>query len=309
MTARKRPFPANLFRIGGNMSGFDIFAIVLVLLVIVTLIAGVKTVPQGFDWTIERFGKYTRTLAPGLNLIVPYFDRVGRKMNMMEQVIDIPQQEVITKDNATVTVDGVAFFQVFDAAKASYEVAQIQRAIETLNMTNIRSVMGSMDLDQVLSHRDEINEKLLRVVDAAVSPWGVKVNRIEIRDIVPPADLVASMGRQMKAEREKRAVILEAEGQRQSAILRAEGAKQSQILEAEGRKEAAFRDAEARERSAQAEAKATEMVSEAVARGDIAALNYFIADKYLKAFGQLATSPNQKILILPFEATSVLGSL
>jgi regulator of protease activity HflC (stomatin/prohibitin superfamily) len=227
----------------------------------------------------------------------------------MEQVIDIPQQEVITKDNATVTVDGVAFFQVFDAAKASYEVANLHQAIITLNMTNIRSVMGSMDLDQVLSHRDEINEKLLRVVDAAVSPWGVKVNRIEIRDIVPPADLVASMGRQMKAEREKRAVILEAEGQRQSAILRAEGAKQSQILEAEGRREAAFRDAEGRERAAQAEAKATEVVSEAVSHGDVAALNYFVAEKYLRAFGQLAQSPNQKILMLPIEAMNVLGSL
>src|SRR5215213_243784 len=289
--------------------GFDVFAVVIVALAILTLFAGVKTVSQGYNWTVERFGRYTRTLRPGLNLIVPFFDRVGRKMNMMEQVIDIPQQEVITKDNATVTVDGVAFFQVFDAAKASYEVAEIQRAIETLNMTNIRSVMGSMDLDQVLSHRDEINEKLLRVVDAAVSPWGVKVNRIEIRDIVPPADLVASMGRQMKAEREKRAVILEAEGQRQSAILRAEGAKQSQILEAEGRREAAFRDAEGRERLAQAEAKATEMVSEAVSRGDVAALNYFIAEKYLKAFGQIAESENQKILMLPIETMGVLGSL
>jgi regulator of protease activity HflC (stomatin/prohibitin superfamily) len=289
--------------------GFDVFAIVVVALAILTLFAGVKTVSQGYNWTVERFGRYTRTLTPGLNLIMPFFDRIGRKMNMMEQVIDIPQQEVITKDNATVTVDGVAFFQVFDAAKASYEVAQIQRAIETLNMTNIRSVMGSMDLDQVLSHRDEINEKLLRVVDAAVSPWGVKVNRIEIRDIVPPADLVASMGRQMKAEREKRAVILEAEGQRQSAILRAEGAKQSQILEAEGRREAAFRDAEGRERSAQAEAKATEMVSEAVSRGDIAALNYFVAEKYLRAFGQLVQSPNQKVLMLPIEAMNVLGTL
>jgi regulator of protease activity HflC (stomatin/prohibitin superfamily) len=289
--------------------GFDVFAIVIVALAILMLFAGVKTVSQGYNWTVERFGRYTRTLAPGLNLIVPFFDRVGRKVNMMEQVIDIPQQEVITKDNATVTVDGVAFFQVFDAAKASYEVAEIQRAIETLNMTNIRSVMGSMDLDQVLSHRDEINEKLLRVVDAAVSPWGVKVNRIEIRDIVPPADLVASMGRQMKAEREKRAVILEAEGQRQSAILRAEGAKQSQILEAEGRREAAFRDAEGRERSAQAEAKATEVVSEAVSHGDVAALNYFIAEKYLRAFSQLAQSPNQKILMLPIEAMNVLGSL
>ena len=290
-----------------SWTGFSIFAIALVLLVIFTLFAGVKTVPQGYDWTIERFGKYTRTLAPGLNLIVPYFDRVGRKMNMMEQVINIPEQEVITKDNATVTVDGVAFFQVFDAAKASYEVANLNQAIIVLTMTNIRSVMGAMDLDQVLSHRDEINERLLRVVDAAVSPWGLKVNRIEIKDIVPPADLVEAMGRQMKAERVKRADILQAEGQRQSEILRAEGAKQGQILQAEGRKEAAFRDAEARERSAEAEAKATQMVSEAIAKGDVAALNYFIADKYIKAFGQLADSPNQKIIMLPIEATEHSG--
>src|SRR6187399_274953 len=291
------------------MSGFDIFAIAFVLLVIVKLFAGVKTVPQGFDWTIERFGKYTRTLSPGLNIIVPYFDRVGRKMNMMEQVISIPEQEVITKDNATVTVDGVAFYQVFDAAKASYEVSNLDQAIIVLTMTNIRSVMGSMDLDQVLSHRDEINERLLRVVDAAVSPWGLKVNRIEIKDIVPPANLVQSMGRQMQAEREKRAEILTAEGQRQSEILRAAGQKQSQILEAEGRKEAAFRDAEGRERLAQAEARATEVVSAAVAKGDIAALNYFVAEKYLEAFGKFAQSPNQKTLIIPMEAMSVLGSL
>ena len=289
--------------------GFDVFAIVVLALAVMTLFAGVKTVSQGYNWTVERFGRYTRTLHPGLNLIVPFFDRIGKKMNMMEQVIEIPSQEIITKDNATVTVDGVAFFQVFDAAKASYEVASLQQAIIVLTMTNIRSVMGGMDLDQVLSHRDEINERLLRVVDAAVSPWGVKVNRIEIKDIVPPADLVASMGRQMKAEREKRAEILTAEGQRQSAILKAEGAKQSQILEAEGRREAAFRDAEGRERLAQAEAKATEVVSLAVASGDIAALNYFIAEKYLKAFGQLAESPNQKIVLLPFEAMNVLGSL
>jgi len=296
---------------GSTMSffGFDVFAVIFLILVVLTLFAGVKTVAQGFNWTVERFGRYTRTLQPGLNLIVPFFDRIGKKMNMMEQVMDIPQQEIITKDNASVTVDGVAFYQVFDAAKASYEVAQLNHAVVVLTMTNIRSVMGSMDLDQMLSHRDEINERLLRVVDAAVSPWGVKVNRIEIKDIVPPQDLIASMGRQMKAEREKRAEILTAEGQRQSAILRAEGAKQGQILEAEGRKEAAFRDAEGRERTAQAEAKATEMVSEAVARGDIAALNYFIAEKYIKAFEQLAHSPNQKIVMLPIEAMNVLGSL
>jgi len=288
--------------------GFDIFVLVIVALAILTLFAGVKTVPQGFNWTVERFGKYTSTLRPGLNLIVPFFDRIGRKMNIMEQAVDIPQQDVITKDNATVTVDGLAFFQVIDAAKASYEIANLDQAIVKLTMTNIRSVMGAMDLDQMLSHRDEINERLLRVVDAAVGPWGVKVNRIEIKDIVPPANLVQSMGRQMQAEREKRAVVLEAEGARQSAILKAEGQKQSQILEAEGRREAAFRDAEARERLAQAEAKATQMVSEAVAKGDVASLNYF-AQKYLEAFGKLAQSPNQKVLIIPMEASSVLGSL
>jgi regulator of protease activity HflC (stomatin/prohibitin superfamily) len=291
------------------MLGINIFVIVLIVLVILTLLAGVKTVSQGYNWTVERFGRYTRTLNSGLNLIVPFFDRIGRKVNMMEQVIDIPQQDVISKDNATVMVDGVAFFQVFDAAKASYEVTSLERGIITLTMTNIRSVMGSMDLDQMLSHRDEINERLLRVVDAAVSPWGVKVNRIEIKDIVPPADLIQSMGRQMKAEREKRAEILQAEGLRQSAILKAEGQKQAQILEAEGRREAAFRDAEGRERSAQAEAKATEMVSEAVSRGDVAALNYFVAEKYMKVLAGLANSPNQKMLIMPIEVTSVLGSL
>jgi regulator of protease activity HflC (stomatin/prohibitin superfamily) len=289
--------------------GVNLFVVVLVILVILTLLAGVKTVTQGYHWTVERFGRYTRTLTSGLNLIVPFFDRIGRKVNVMEQVIDIPQQDVISKDNATVMVDGVAFFQVFDAAKASYEVTNLDRAIITLTMTNIRSVMGSMDLDQMLSHRDEINERLLRVVDAAVSPWGVKVNRIEIKDIVPPADLIQSMGRQMKAEREKRAEILQAEGQRQSAILKAEGQKQAQILEAEGRREAAFRDAEGRERSAQAEAKATEMVSQAVASGDVAALNYFVAEKYMKVLAELADSPNQKTLIFPVEVVGVLGSL
>ena len=291
------------------LGGANVFVIVIVVLAVLTLFAGVKTVSQGYNWTVERFGRYTRTLSPGLNLIVPYFDRIGRKVNVMEQVIDIPQQDVISKDNATVTVDGIAFFQVIDAAKASYEVAYLDQAIIKLTMTNLRSVMGGMDLDQMLSHRDEINERLLRVVDAAVSPWGVKVNRIEIKDIVPPADIVQSMGRQMKAEREKRAEILQAEGQRQSAILRAEGQKQGQILEAEGRKEAAFRDAEARERLAAAEAKATEVLSQAVAGGNVQALNYFIAEKYIRAFGQIAQSPNQKIIMLPIEATNVLGAL
>jgi regulator of protease activity HflC (stomatin/prohibitin superfamily) len=292
-----------------SFGGFDVFIIILVLLAILTIFLGVKTVPQGYNWTVERFGRYTKLLRPGLNFIVPFVDGIGRKINVMEQVLDVPEQEVITKDNATITVDGVAFFQVFDAAKASYEVAYLDQAIIKLTMTNIRSVMGAMDLDQILSHRDEINERLLRVVDAAVSPWGVKVNRIEIKDIVPPADLIQSMGRQMKAEREKRAEILTAEGQRQSAILKAEGQKQAQILEAEGRREAAFRDAEARERLAQAEAKATEVVSVAIGAGNIAAVNYFIADKYLKAFGEIAKSPNQKVLMLPIEATTILSSL
>jgi regulator of protease activity HflC (stomatin/prohibitin superfamily) len=292
-----------------TFDGFNVFTILLVFLAILTLYLGVKMVPQGYNWTVERFGRYTRVLTPGLNLIFPFVDGIGRRMNVMEQVVDVPQQEVITKDNATITVDGVVFFQVVDAAKASYEVANLGQAILTLTMTNIRSVMGGMDLDQNLSHRDEINERLLRVVDAAVSPWGVKVNRIEIKDIVPPADLVEAMGRQMKAERVKRADILQAEGLRQSAILKAEGQKQSQILEAEGRKEAAFRDAEARERLAEAEAMATDAVSAALAKGNVQALNYFIADKYIKAFAEFAHSPNQKILMMPVEATGILGSL
>jgi len=289
--------------------GLDLFAIVILVLVVGTIFAGVKTVPQGYQYTVERFGRYTRSLSPGLNIIVPFIDRVGNKVNMMEQVLDVPTQEVITKDNATVAVDGVAFFQVFDAPRASYEVARLDAAILALTTTNIRTVMGSMDLDQLLSHRDEINERLLRVVDAAASPWGVKITRIEIKDIVPPADLVSAMARQMKAEREKRAVVLEAEGQRQSEILRAEGEKQSQILEAEGRREAAFRDAEARERLAEADAKATQMLSAAVASGDPAALNYYIAEKYVKALEGIVTSPNQKLLMLPYEATAIIGSL
>ncbi|WP_188519764.1 SPFH domain-containing protein [Alsobacter metallidurans] len=291
------------------MSGFTIFAIVLVIFVIVTLMAGVKTVPQGYQYTVERFGRYSRTLSPGLGLIVPYVETIGHKLNIMEQVLDVPSQEVITRDNAIVTVDGVAFYTVLDAALASYEVSNLQQAILTLTMTNIRTVMGSMDLDQLLSHRDEINERLLRVVDAATSPWGIKINRVEIKDIVPPRDLVDAMGRQMKAEREKRAVVLEAEGQRQAEVLRAEGHKTAQILEAEGRKEAAFRDAEARERSAEAEAKATQMVSEAIAKGDVNAINYFVAQQYVKALQAVASAPNQKVIMMPLEASSVIGSI
>ena len=292
-----------------SLSAFDVVLIALVVLVVMIVFAGVKTVPQSYSWTIERFGKYTRTLRPGLNLIVPFIDRVGAKMSMKEQVLDVPEQEVITRDNATVTADGITFYQVVDAARAAYEVQGLENAILNLTMTNIRTVMGSMDLDELLSNRDEINHRLLRVVDAAAEPWGIKITRIEIKNINPPRNLVDSMARQMMAEREKRASILEAEGARQAQILKAEGLKQSQILEAEGRREAAFRDAEARERAAEAEAKATELVSSAIAAGDVQAINYFVAQKYVEALGQFATSPNQKTLILPMEATAVLGAL
>lgn len=291
------------------LSGSAIFVIVLVVFALLLIFAGVKSVPQGFEWTIERFGRYTRTLRPGLNLIVPLIDRVGRKINMMENVLDVPTQEVITRDNAMVAVDGVVFYQVLDAARAAYEVRQMEVATLNLTMTNIRTVMGSMDLDELLSQRDRINAQLLHVVDEATQPWGVKVTRIEIRDISPPRDLVDSMARQMKAERDKRAAILEAEGLRQAQILKAEGLKQAAILEAEGRREAAFRDAEAREREAEAEAKATAMVSEAIAKGDIQAVNYFVAQRYVEALQAMADSRNGKLIFMPLEASSVIGAI
>jgi regulator of protease activity HflC (stomatin/prohibitin superfamily) len=282
---------------------------VIAALVLFAFIKGVRIVPQGYEYTVERFGKYVHTMQPGLGLLIPIVYDVGRKINMMEQVIDVPSQDVITKDNAVVKVDAVTFFQVLDAAKAAYEVANLDQAMAALVQTNIRTVIGSMELDASLSQREEINAKLLSVVDSATTPWGIKVNRIEIRDIQPPRDLIDSMARQMKAEREKRANILEAEGHRASEILRAEGDKQATVLEAEGRREAAFRDAEARERLAEAEARATQMVSDAIASGSTQAINYFVAQKYVEALKAFATSPQQKTLILPMEASGILGAL
>jgi len=276
---------------------------------VILVMLGVIRVPQGMEYTVERFGRYTRTLKPGISFIFPVIDKIGAKVNMMEQVTDVPRQEVITRDNAMVSADGVVFFQVMDAAKSAYRVNDMYRAILNITMTNIRSVMGSMDLDELLSKRDEINSRLLAVVDDAAATWGVKITRIEIKDINPPLDLVEAMGRQMKAEREKRALILESEGKRQARILNAEGIKQAQILSAEGEKEASFRDAEARERLAEAEAKATAMVSTAIAEGDVQAVNYFVAQKYTEALKDIASADNAKVIMLPLEAASLMGSV
>jgi regulator of protease activity HflC (stomatin/prohibitin superfamily) len=288
---------------------FTIFIIAILLLAIVLVLMGVKAVPQGMEYTVERFGRFTRSLRPGLNIITPVMDRIGAKMNMMETLLDVPEQEVITKDTAMVTANGIIFFQVIDAAKAAYQVTNLELSILNLTMTNLRTVMGSMDLDELLSQRDHINARLLVVIDEATTPWGIKVTRVEIKDIEPPRDIVEAMARQMKAEREKRANILEAEGIRQSEILKAEGEKQAAILDAEGRREAAFRDGEARERLAEAEARATATVSKAIAEGNVQAINYFVAQKYIDALGKFADSANQKILFLPLEAASVIGAI
>ena len=292
-----------------TIDGSTVFVLIIAFLAILLVFKGVKTVPQGYQYTVERFGRFTKALAPGLNLIVPFIDQVTRRVNMMEQVLDIESQSVISKDNAVIQADGVVFFQVLDAAKATYEVNHLGIAMQNLCLTNIRTVLGAMNLDEILSNRDDINASLLKVVDAATDPWGVKVTRIEIKDLDPPSDLVEAMSRQMKAERQKRADILEAEGKRQAEILRAEGEKQGAILEAEGRKESAFRDAEARERLAEAEAKATQMMSEAIKSGDARAINYFVAQKYVEALQTIGTAENEKLVLLPMEATGILGSL
>ncbi len=292
------------------MEAFAAPAIAILVFAIILIFTTVKSVPQGQNWTVERFGRYTRTLQPGLRFLIPLVDRVGRRIGMMETVLDIEEQEVISRDNAMVVADAVAFYQVVDASRAAYEVQNLELALRNISQTNIRAVLGSMDLDEALSNREAINLRLLSVIDHASTPWGVKVTRVEIRDLAPPPDITQAMGRQMKAERDKRADILMAEGQKQAAILKAEGGREAQIREAEGRRQAAFLDAEARERSAEAEAKATAMVSEAIAAGNMQAINYFVAQKiYRGAAGDLAASPSAKTILMPLEASSLIGSI
>ena len=293
----------------GNVSVFGIAVAVLLILVLYFIVRAVRTVPQGEEWTVERFGRYTRTLTPGLHILIPFIETIGTRINMMETVLDVAGQEVITRDNAMVHADAVAFYQVIDAAQAAYEVRNLELALQNLSQTNIRAVIGSMDLDETLSNRDAINARLLTVIDEAAQPWGVKVTRVEIKDLAPPADITEAMGRQMKAERDRRAEILQAEGEKQSAILKAEGVKESQIREAEGRREAAFLDAEAREREAEAEAKATAMVSTAIAEGDTNAINYFVAQEYVKSLRDVAAAPNAKTIFLPLDASGVAGAV
>jgi regulator of protease activity HflC (stomatin/prohibitin superfamily) len=291
------------------MEGSVIVVAVLVVLVLAAVARGVRTVPQGSQWTVERFGRYRVTLHPGLHLINPFIDGIGRKVNVQETVLEVPAQNVITKDNASVVVDGIVFYQVLEASRAAYEVQNLQSALSNLTMTNIRTSIGALDLDETLSKRDEINERLLRVLDAATEPWGTKITRVELKDVRPPEDVLNAMAKQLTADRERRAAVLRADGIKQAQVLEAEGSKQSQVLAAEARLAAARMDAEARERLAEAEARATTVVSQAVAGGNVQALNYFVAQKYVEALLQIGQSPNSRLVLMPFETAGLIGAI